>query len=475
MKKIILPIMLLSAGIGFGQTPCDSGMSGSFPCDRFDLQSQVTLTEMSASSGNDSWGWTDPQDGKEYAIMGLNNGTAFIDVSDPNNPVYLGKLPTHTDNSEWRDMKTFNNYVFIVAEASGHGMQVFDLTRLRNVANPPETFTEDAHYNGFSNSHDIAINEDTGFAYSLGDNTFGGGGHFVDINDPLNPVAAGGYGDDGYCHDAQIVTYNGPDTDYTGREIFIGSNANEVVIVDVTDKSNPVGISTISYSNVGYTHQGWFTEDQRYFIATDEADEVDFGFNTRLIIFDFEDLDNPQFHYDFFGTTPASDHNVFVKGDLAYLSNYRGGLRVYDVSDIANENITEIGYFDTWPADNNASAFVGDPGAWGVYPFFESGNIVVSNYSDNGGFFLVKDGELSVDSVEADGFSVAPNPASDFIAIRSQEVAISSVVIYDVSGKRIYSEENMNAQTKELSIASFSKGMYFVTLNDRVTVKILKQ
>ena len=475
MKKIILPIILLSIGMGYSQTPCQGGSAAGFPCDNFDLQSQIPIASMNATSGNDSWGWTDPQDGKEYAIMGLKNGTAFIDISDPVNPVYLGKLPTHSGNSEWRDMKTYNNYVFIVAEAGSHGMQVFDLTRLRNVANPPETFTEDAHYNGFSNSHDVAINEDTGFAYSLGDNTFSGGGHFVDISDPLNPVGVGGYSGDGYCHDAQIVTYNGPDTDYAGREIFVGSNANEVVIVDVTDKVNPVGISTISYTNVGYTHQGWFTEDQRYFITTDEADEISFGFNTRLIIFDFTDLDNPQHHFDFFGTTPASDHNVFVKGNLAYLSNYRGGMRVYDVSDIANQNMTEVGYFDTWPTDNNASAFVGDPGAWGVYPFFASGNIVVSNYSDDGGFFLVKDPNLSVNDFAVSNFSVAPNPASEYITINSKATAINSVTIFDVSGKRIYSEENITAQTKELSIASFSKGMYFVRLNNEVTVKILKQ
>ncbi|MBL4663057.1 MAG: choice-of-anchor B family protein, partial [Flavobacteriaceae bacterium] len=339
----------------------------------------------------------------------------------------------------------------------------------------PEIFTEDAHYNGFNDSHDIAINEDTGFAYSLGDNTFSGGGHFVDISNPLNPVAAGGYSGDGYCHDAQIVTYSGPDTDYTGREIFIGSNANEVVIVDVTDKSNPVSISTISYANIGYTHQGWFTENQRYFLATDEADEISFGFNTRLIIFDFEDLDNPQFHYDFFGTTPASDHNVFVNGDIAYLSNYRGGMRAYDISDIENQNITEVGYFDTWPADNNASAFVGDPGAWGVYPFFDSGNIVISNYSDNGGFFLVKEGILSIDSVTASNFSVAPNPVSDVVSIQSREEAISSISIHDISGKLIFSEENLNTQNKTISVSSFSKGMYFITLNNQVTVKILKR
>ena len=97
--------------------------------------------------------------------------------------------------------------------------------------------------------------------------------HFVNISDPVNPSAAGGYGASGYTHDAQVVTYNGPDADYAGREILIGANENFVVIVDITDKANPVRISQLQYSNLSYTHQGWFTEDQRYFLLGDEGDE----------------------------------------------------------------------------------------------------------------------------------------------------------------------------------------------------------
>jgi choice-of-anchor B domain-containing protein len=192
------------------QTPCENGMAGQYPCNGYDLQSFISLEEMDGIRGNDSWGWTDPEDGNEYAIMGLKNGTAFIDISDPINPVYLGKLPSHTGESIWRDIKVFQNHAFIVSEASNHGMQVFDLTRLRTVSNPPELFTEDAHYDGFGASHNIAINEETGFAYSLGDNTYAGGAHFIDISDPLNPTAAGGYSADGYTHDAHIKNYNGP-------------------------------------------------------------------------------------------------------------------------------------------------------------------------------------------------------------------------------------------------------------------------
>ena len=384
MKNLLLPILLVFSTAVFAQTPCSGGSAGPYPCDGYNLQSTIDLSTMNAGGGNDSWGWTDPSNGNEYALIGLNNGTAFIDISDPVNPVYLGKLPTQTSNSSWRDIKVYSNYVFVVSEANGHGMQVFDLTRLRNVTNPPETFTTDAHYSGFGSAHNIVINEESGYAYGVGTNSYNGGPHFVNIQNPLNPVGEGGYSMDNYSHDAQVVTYCGPDNDYIGREILIGSNENEVVIVDITNKANPQGIATLSYTNVGYTHQGWFTEDQRFFIVGDELDESNIGFNTRTIIFDFEDLDNPEFHFEYFGPTPAIDHNGYVKGNKYYIANYRAGMRVIDITDIENGNIVEEGSFDTYPANNNTNF----SGAWNVYPYFESGNIVISDI--NRGFFLVR-------------------------------------------------------------------------------------
>lgn len=363
---------------------CINGLAGIYPCEEYNLVSKVTISELFAEEGNDCWGWTDVTTGKEYALMGVDNGTAFVDISTPSEPIYLGKLPTHTQSSPWRDIKVYNNYAFVVSEASNHGMQVFDLTRLRDVSTPPETFTEDAHYDGFGHAHNIVINEGTGYAYAVGTSTFNGGPHFIDIQNPLAPVAAGGFAMDDYSHDAQVVTYNGPDTDYTGKEILIDSNETEVVIVDITDKVNPQHISSISYENVGYTHQGWFTENQKYFILGDELDEINFGFNSKTIIFDFSDLDNPVFKMNYFGTTLAIDHNGYVKGNLFYQANYTGGVRIIDISDIENSNLIEVGFFDTFPTNDSPSF----NGAWSVYPYFNSGNIIISDI--NTGLYVIK-------------------------------------------------------------------------------------
>ena len=374
--------------------PCENGMADVYPCNGYDLMSYLSLQDLTPEgvnngsiAGNDSWGWTDPTTNKEYALVGLNSHAAFVDISEPSLPVLLGVLPTATVNSSWRDIKVYQNHAFIVSEASGHGMQVFDLTRLRNVITPPETFTADTHFTDFGKAHNIFINETSGYAYVVGtsrNGPFFGGALFINIQNPTLPVSEGGFAAGGYSHDVQVINYFGPDADYNGKEILVGSNENEIVIADVTNKANPITISTIAYSNIGYTHQGWFTEDLNHFIVGDELDERDFGNNTRTLVFDLSDLDNPVYDFDYLGPTSAIDHNGYVNGNNYFLANYRAGVRILDLSQIASNIITEIGFFDTYPENDNA-AF---DGVWNVYPFFQSENIVISDIDR--GLFIVR-------------------------------------------------------------------------------------
>jgi choice-of-anchor B domain-containing protein len=380
-----------NSGNTIALSKCKNGMAGIYPCNGYDLMGHISIEELggAGAQGNDSWGWTDPATGKEYAIVCTSTGTAFVDISDTQNLSIIGFLPTATVNSSWRDIKVYQNYAFIVSDnASDYGMQVFDLTRLRDTQNIPKSFTEDAHYSGFGSSHNVVINEDSGYSYVVGTDTFNGGPHFVNIQNPNNPIGEGGFSDSGYSHDAQVVTYNGPDTDYAGHEIYVGSHEESVVIADITDKLNPVLISSIAYSNIGYTHQGWFTEDLKYFIAGDEGDEISYGLNSRTLVFDFTDLDNPLLHLTYEGPSRAIDHNGYIKGNMFYLANYSAGVRFIDISGIENGNLMEVGYFDTFPAHDNTSFH----GAWNVYPYFESGNIIISDIE--GGLFIIKKSNL---------------------------------------------------------------------------------
>lgn len=473
MRKFLPLLLIAFTATTFAQTPCNGGSAAGFPCDKYDLQAQLDLDDLDASFCNDSWGWTDPDTGIEYALIGLNNGTAFVDISDPINPVLMGKLETHNgflDGGQiWRDVKVYNNHAFIVSEINNHGMQVFDLTRLRSVTNPPEDFTEDGHYDGFGSAHNIVINEDSGYAYGVGTQTFSGGPHFVNIQDPTNPVAAGGYSQGNYTHDAQVVTYTGPDSDWTGSEILIGSNTDEMVIVDITDKNNPDEIATISYSNVGYTHQGWFTDDQKYFIVGDETDEIGFGFPTRTIIFDFTDLDNPELHFEHSGNNPSTDHNGYVAGNYFFMASYRAGMRVFDISDIDGQTMTEVGYFDSHPPSNAVNT---NDGAWNVYPYFASGNIIISDQSE--GFLLVKSDEiLGVNDIASGDFGLYPNPTKDNVTIMSTSKPIKKVAFYNVLGQRVLDFNFANSVSEKLNIESLTAGLYLVKINDNTVKRLI--
>ena len=474
--KLLFIIFQLTLFYSYGQTPCANGFAGEFPCNNYDLLSHVPVSTLANSLGNpegsDVWGWTDPDTGKEYAIAAMTNSTAFVDITDPINPIFWGRLDSNAGNNYWRDVKIYGNYAFIVADNVGnHGMQVFDLTRLRETNQTEEPELPDLVYDEVTSCHNIIINETSAIAYLLGCNTFSGGPNFVDISDPLNPVNLGGYATDGYTHDAQVVTYNGSDTDYTGKEILIGSNENKVVILDVTDKGNVIKVSEFDYSQIGYTHQGWFTEDQRYFLLGDEEDELNFGINTRTLVFDFQDLDNPIQINTYLGPSNAIDHNGYVKGTDFFMASYRAGMRVLDISTIGetNNQLTEIGYFDTYPA-NNGTAF---NGAWSVYPYFDSGNIIINDIER--GLFVVRKSEtLGNIEILKDNFSIFPNPTNTSPIIKAtQNHQIKSVAVFNVLGRQVFFKHNINDKEFVLPLEKNLKGMYIVKVNNLIYKKII--
>ena len=396
-------------GGGPGGAPGAGGAP--FPSHNIELLSQLTLADMGAVGqvkGNDIWGWTDPLDNKEYALVGRSDGTAFVDVTDPVSPVYLGFLNSETGSTAWRDIKVYADHAYIVSDNNGsHGMQVFDLTQLRTVVGPPVSFSETTHYGGFAEGHNIAINQATGFAYVVGSETFSGGMHFIDITDQVNPTAAGGFSADGYTHDTQVVTYAGVDTAYSGREIAFNSNEDTLTIVDVTNKSTPMQLSRTGYPNDAYTHQGWLTEDHAYFLSGDELDErnnssINF---TRTHLWDVADLDAPIYLGFYEASVQSIDHNLYIHNGLVYAANYTTGLRVLDHSDIANSNLTEVAYIDTHPSKDSLTSF---DGAWSSYPFFASGTVIIGDRDE--GLIVVR---LLQADLAVSGVVDVPDPAME--------------------------------------------------------------
>jgi choice-of-anchor B domain-containing protein len=394
-------------------TPCVNGLAGTFPCNKVDLAALLPVADIDGTTAagvtaNDIWGWTDPTTDKEYALVGLSNGVAFVDVSNPTAPVYLGNLPTHTVDSLWRGMKVYRNYLYVVSEAADHGLQVFDLTRLRGVASP-QTFTENAHYNNFASAHTINVNEETGYLYVAGSRpnpsrtpnvdtcpgvsaTKGGGLHMVDVRNPAAPAFAGCVNEDGYTHETQCVIYRGPDAQYNGREICFSSNEDTLTIVDVSNKFAPHQLSRTTYAPYvinnaykGYMHQGWLTVDQSRFLLDDELDEQQQGLSkTQTMVWNVSDLDAPSVQNVYQGVTGSIDHNLYVRGLHAFESNYRSGVRIIDVSQAAAANLSEVAFFDVFPADDQALF----NGTWSNYPFFASGTVVASGIEQ--GLFVLR-------------------------------------------------------------------------------------
>ena len=380
---------------------CDDGQAEGFDCGLVDLVSFLPNEEMEMNRGvrlSDVWGWADPETGIEYGLIGHLEGTVFLDLSTPSSPRYLGTLPRTegSPGSTWRDIKVYKDHAFIVADgAREHGMQIFDLTQLRGLVDTPVEFKATAHYDRIHSAHNIVINEETGFAFavgaSAGGETCGGGLHMIDIREPEAPVFAGCFADEttgrrktGYSHDAQCVIYNGPDSEYAGREVCFGANETAISISDVTDKENPVAIGTGSYPDAAYVHQGWLTEDHSYFFQNDELDEIQGKVHkTRTLVWDVRDLSDPIMIREFYGPTSATDHNLYIHGNLMYQTNNASGLRIIDVS--SPEDPVEIGHFDTTPYGTDEAGF---NGTWSSFPYFESGIIVVTSRRE--GVFILK-------------------------------------------------------------------------------------
>ncbi len=380
------------AKAGDGRIECSDGFAGEFPCEGVDFLAFMSLDELGGGADTRAanlWGWTDPQTDREYVLVGLTDATAFVDVTESTAPLYLGSLPTHTSSSIYRDIKVYLDHAFIIADLpSLHGMQVFDLTQLRDVTNPPVIFAASAHFDGFGDAHNLFINTESGFAYAVRTTTpdlCGGALYVVDIRDPLEPSFAGCVDEGGLASDSYCAIYAGDDVEFQGREVCVLASDDDIIVVDVTDKGNPSRLATLGYADIARAHNAWLTADHNYFVSVDMNDELESGNNTRIFVWDFRDVDAPALIGIYDGPSASSDHNIWVRGRKAYVGNFRAGLRILDLTGIASGELTQDSFFDMIPEDDNPGH---NGGAWAVYPFFPSRVLAVTDKEV--GLYLVK-------------------------------------------------------------------------------------
>ncbi len=349
-----------------------SSALGQFATQGVTLKTQILPSALSSTGGNDCWGYVSPS-GREYAIMGLLTQVAFIEVTNPTAPVIVGVFP-HT-SSTWGDIKVFGSTAYAVTE-SATGIQVFDMsnidsgqvTLVRTIMSPART-------------HNIQVDTVSGYLYTCGSRDGTGTTMCFSLADPLNPVQVGAPSMTiSYQHDGVPVTYNsGP---HAGKQLWFGfSESRGVDIYDFTNKNVPVKIATATYPNMRYCHQGWISADRKFLYVDDELDEPNFTSVTRSLVFNVEDPYNPSYIGTFTSGLPSIDHNQYWTDGFIFQANYTSGLRIFDAENPLLP--VQVGFFDTYPNNNNANF----NGAWSNYPFFPSGNVVVSDI--NRGFFLV--------------------------------------------------------------------------------------
>lgn len=370
-------------GPGYRAETDDPLQGSGFDSEAMQLLSWVTIPEFGNHSGAmDCWGYTSPS-GREYAIIGLTDGTGFVEVTNPGNAQVVGVVSG--PNSGWRDLKVYQGYCYSVNESS-NGIQVIDMT---DIDNGNVALVNTVTTGGDQRTHNVALNPDSGYLYRTGGGN--NGLRIYDLSDPVNPEFVAEW-QDRYVHDAQIYSFESGQ--YAGREIAFccggfdgGWTQTGLSVVDVTDKDNIFTIDHYQYPNGAYSHQGWLSADEQYFYLDDELDESNFGHNTKSHIIDVSDLSNP-IEVGTFSTGLASiDHNMYVKDELIYQANYTSGLRVFDASDPLNP--VEVGYFDTHPEGDGANF----NGLWSTFPFFDSGTVIASD-RERGLFVLQMDQAL---------------------------------------------------------------------------------
>ena len=303
---------------------------------------------------NDCWGYTAP-DGREYALLGVRNGTSIIDITDTENVYEVTFIPSAT--STWKDIKTYQHYAYTVTEAAG-GLQIIDLSNLPASA---ELITTS---NILNTSHNIFIDEESGILYSDGEGS--SVIRVISLADPLNPVQISSFGME--CHDIYVQN---------GIAYVSEGSSGSFGIYDVSNPESPAFLERIDVPAAGYCHNAWATEDGNYLMTTEET------VGKTVKFWDIQDLDNINMTSEYLGPNNFA-HNTHIKGEYAYISHYGSGLRIVDISN--PHDIFEVGYYET-------------QSDWGAFPFFASGKVLISDMS-NGLYVVYFEGALDADAFD---------------------------------------------------------------------------
>lgn len=339
--------------------------------DSLDVQVLGKLSYPNAVLINDVWGYADPVNNKEYALVGVWNGLSIVDVTNPASPTELHFIPGAA--TIWRDIKTYRHYAYAVhdnVQSGGSGILIVDLTTLNDTiptyySRKPSVPIDSVSNRTFNNAHNIYIDTVAGQLF-----TFDGGAKgnviFDIATDPTNPALLGVYTD----HDLHDGVVRG-DTLW-GAAMFDGA----FVVADVSDPANPV-TNASKATPLNFSHNIWFSDNNQRVWTTDE---VDGAWIAEYDVSDLNNIDELDRIKSSLGAN-AVPHNVHYYNDFLVNSFYTSGLQILDVSQPGL--MVETGFYDTSPDTGG-----GFNGCWGAYPYLPSGNILATDMEE--GLFILK-------------------------------------------------------------------------------------
>ena len=317
---------------------------------------------------NDIWGYQ-AKDGTEYALVGLRTGISIVSLEDPANPEEKAFVPGPF--SIWRDLKTFNEFAYVVADQSGttEGLLVIDLRQLPDSVsyfNWKPTVQDRV----LEKCHNLYIDE-RGIVYLAGCNVNNGGVFMADVANESGQPNFIGPATQEYAHDVYVQ-----DGQLYASEIYSG----ELGIYDVSDVDAP-SIISLAATPFRFTHNAWASKDGKTVFTTDERA------NAPVAAFDISNPGNARL-LDQFRPLKTIDqgvipHNVHVIENWLAISYYTDGAVIVDAS--RPDNLIEVGNYDTSPDFQS-----GFHGAWGAYPFLPSGHLLIADI-ENGLFVLKPD------------------------------------------------------------------------------------
>jgi len=310
--------------------------------------------------GNDIWGFVD-NNGLEYAVIGSRNSTTIFSLEDINNP--LQRATISGSFSTWRDIKSFDDYIYVTCDSGDDGLLIIDMTEAPDVIDHKfwkPTLDVGAGDELLRTCHNLYIDDEDGWCYLAGCNMGLGGVTILDIHtDPLNPILVGA-ANEFYSHD--VVEQD---------NLIYSSEIDEghFSVYEVSDKSNPERIFSQNTTS-SFSHSAWPSDDGNFLFTCDERPDA------FLEAYDISDPSDVNLIDKFkpletigSGLIP---HNPHYHNGFLYISWNSDGLVIVDAD--KPDNLIKVGSYDTFDGPHG-----GFNGVWGVYPFLPSGYILASD------------------------------------------------------------------------------------------------